>query len=349
MSRSRRQFLLNLSAVSAVPFLPACAYQSKEQRKLKMLLNSGYSSAQAWFHLATANGYLKEEGIALDFTPGKGAYTCAPRILPEGFDIGYGDINSLIEVASNSEPGEAPVAVYIMFNATPSTIAVARDGPIQTMKDLEGKRLLGHGSDVALQIFPAFCRENEIDFDTININTSPKSWEENIQELLDGKQDGLFGYVSTITTAFKRSSLDLNQIRFINFKDTLPDFCGSALMVSPQLLRDEPMVVEGLVRAVNRGVIDAVNDPEAGVRAAALLDDTMNKEAELTRLKVTFGHEMANPEGAVLGIGDVSSERLTRAIKLLSESKKLKRTPKLAEIFTREFLPPVAKRITSLG
>ena len=85
------------------------------------------------------------------------------------------------------------------------------------------------------------------------------------------------------------------------------------------------------------------------VRAAALLDANMNKEAELTRLKVTFSHEMAHPEGAQLGIGDVSTERLASSIKMLSESKKLKRTPEAGEIFTREFLPPIAERITSLG
>ncbi|MCU0963590.1 MAG: hypothetical protein MUF08_00705 [Burkholderiaceae bacterium] len=37
-----------------------------------MLLNTGFSSPQAWLWLATARGYLAEEGIALDLTQGAG-------------------------------------------------------------------------------------------------------------------------------------------------------------------------------------------------------------------------------------------------------------------------------------
>lgn len=315
----------------------------------QMLLNSGYSGAQCWFHLATDRGYLREERIRLDFTPGNGAYTCAPRIVPENFDIGYGDINSLIEVAAKSKPGEAPIAVFAMFNSTPSTIAVAKDGPIKSIKDLEGKRLLGHGTDVALQIFPAFATLNNINPATIKINTSPKSWEENIQELLSGKQDGLFGYVSTITTAFERSKMDLSKIRFINFNDSMTDFYGSALMVSPTFLKKKPNVVAGLVRAINRGVVDSLKDPEAGIYASARKDPTMDKVAELKRLDVTFKHEMSHPEGKKIGVGDVDDQRLTRAIQLLSTSKGLPRTPGVEEIFTRTFLPRIAERVTTLG
>ncbi|MEQ9591541.1 MAG: ABC transporter substrate-binding protein [Cyclobacteriaceae bacterium] len=314
----------------------------------RMLLNSGYSGAQSWFHLATVRGYLREEKINLDFTPGNGAYTCAPRIVPEGFDIGYGDINSLIEVAANSKPGEAPIAVFVMFNSTPSTIAVAKDGPIQSIKDLEGKRLLGHASDVALQIFPAYAEVNNIDASTIKINTSPKSWEENIEQLLSGKQDGLFGYVSTITTAFERSKMDLSKIRFINFNETLTDYYGSALMVSPTFMREKPEVVYGLVKAINIGLIDTIKDPEAGIYASARKDPTMDKVAELKRLKVTFAHEMAHPEARQIGIGDVDDQRLTRAINLLATSKGLPRIPALEEIYTRKFLPPLDERVREL-
>ena len=331
-----------------LPPLPECV-TSLAVFSYKMLLNSGYSGAQAWFHLATVRGYLREEKIRLDFTPGKGAYTCAPRIVPENFVFGYGDINSLIEVVAKSKPGEAPIAVFVMFNATPSTIAVAKNGPIKSIKDLEGKRLLGHGSDVALQIFPAFARLNNINPATIKINTSPKSWEENIQELLSGKQDGLFGYVSTITTAFERSNMDLSEIRFINFNESMTDFYGSALMVSPKFLKEKPSIVAGLVRAINKGILDSIEDPEAGIYASARKDPTMNKVAELKRLEVTFRHEMSHPEGKKIGIGDVDDQRLTRAIQLMSTSKSLPRTPGIEEIFTRAFLPPVAERVTELG
>ena len=37
-------------------------------RTLRMQLNTFYSGPQAWFFLADERGYLREEGLAIDFT-----------------------------------------------------------------------------------------------------------------------------------------------------------------------------------------------------------------------------------------------------------------------------------------
>ena len=65
-----------------------------------MLLNSGYSRANAWFPLAEDRGHFRRAGLEITFTAGRGAYTAAPRLAAEPFDAGYGDINALIEVAA---------------------------------------------------------------------------------------------------------------------------------------------------------------------------------------------------------------------------------------------------------
>ena len=38
-------------------------------RTLRMILNTFVSGPQAWFFLADERGYLRDEGIALEFTP----------------------------------------------------------------------------------------------------------------------------------------------------------------------------------------------------------------------------------------------------------------------------------------
>ena len=62
-----------------------------QARPLKMLLNSGFSGANAFFLLAQDKGYFKEGGLDLVFTTGAGAYTAPERMMKEGFDVGYGD------------------------------------------------------------------------------------------------------------------------------------------------------------------------------------------------------------------------------------------------------------------
>ena len=64
-------------------------------RKVRFLLNSGYSGANSWFLLADQRGYFREEGLEVEFVMGRGAFTAAGRVAREGYDIGYGDVQAL--------------------------------------------------------------------------------------------------------------------------------------------------------------------------------------------------------------------------------------------------------------
>ncbi len=44
-----------------------------------------------------------------------------PRVASGDFDVGYGDLNALIEHAGN-DPDTAPVAIFVVHNASPYTI-----------------------------------------------------------------------------------------------------------------------------------------------------------------------------------------------------------------------------------
>ena len=46
-------------------------------RKVRFLLNSGYSGANSWFLLADQRGYFREEGLEVEFIMGRGAFTAA--------------------------------------------------------------------------------------------------------------------------------------------------------------------------------------------------------------------------------------------------------------------------------
>ena len=58
--------------------------------------------------------------------------------------------------------------------------------------------------------------------------------------------------------------------------------------------------------------------------------------------------EMSHPEIAKIGLGDVSDERMTKAIDILVKAKELPRTPAASEIFDRSFLPPLSERPTAI-
>ena len=67
-------------------------------------------------------------------------------------------------------------------------------------------------------------------------------------------------------------------------------------------------------------------------------------DIELERFDATIKDEMNHPELAKIGLGDVDDARLKTSIDILVDANKLPRTPKVEEIFTREFLPPKSER-----
>ena len=106
---SRRSLL---GALATAPLtLLSSTRRSGAQTPVRMLLNSGYSSVNAWFCLADDRGYLKAAGLELTFTAGRGAYTAAGRTADEGFDIGYGDVNALVELVATAPDRAMAVSV----------------------------------------------------------------------------------------------------------------------------------------------------------------------------------------------------------------------------------------------
>jgi NitT/TauT family transport system substrate-binding protein len=321
-----------------------------QPRRLRMILNTFYSGPQAWFFLAADRGYLRDEGIGLEFTEGDTAANAVPKVASGGYDAGYGDMNALIELAAAGGPPGA-VGVFATFNDSPYTIAVPADSPIRSPAELMGKTFGSHPNDAAMRMLPEFAAGTGIDADRVRTDISPLPHRDMVALMLDERRwDGLFGFVNTLRAAAIEAGIDpAKRLRFLEYRKFVPDLYGSALMVTRDLARTEPAVVAGLVRAVNRGLIDALADLDAAIDAVARRNPQIDRAANRERLAGTLALEMANPEGARLGIGDVDPERLRRAIGLIVTAKGLARRPDAAEIFQREFLPPLAQRVRSLA
>jgi NitT/TauT family transport system substrate-binding protein len=344
-SITRRTWLT--AASCAAVLAPALVRAQPRRVKLRVLLNTGISSPQAWLWLAQTRGYLEREGLELDLTPGAGAYTAAPRMIDGGYDIAYGDVNSLIEEAAR-RPDAAPQGVYMMFNASPSCVAVAADGPLRQPQHLLGRSLVGHDSDVALRTFGALCLHHNLDRRSVRVGSAWAGMAGMVEQVLAGQADGAFGYVSTFTGALVSADPALlNRVRFLTFAEFAPDLYGSVLMASRRLLREQPAAVSALVRALNRGVQDLLRSPQAGMDALAQVSPGVDRRAEQARLKATLDLEMnpALPAAARrLPLGEVDEARLARSIALMAKANQLPRVPGVAEVFTAAYLPPVAER-----
>jgi NitT/TauT family transport system substrate-binding protein len=341
MTLLTRRSAIALAVAAALSAPVAAAAPAAAQTKLKMVLNWKYQGPQGWFFLADDRGYFKAAGLDMTFDQGNGSGAPIPLVANGTYDVGFGDINALIEFAAK-KPEDAPIAVYVIYNRPPFTIAVKADGPIKTPKDLEGKTLGGAPGDGALKLFPAFCKVTKIDCTKINITSMQPNLRE--QMLMQGQIDGAFGFVNTIRFSAKLIGVDPDkQIRFIKYGDYGMDLYSNAIIVSKKLVKDNPAAVHSLVAAINHGIEDALKDPDAAVAAVAKREPLIKVAIERERLDATLQDEMSHPEIATIGLGNVDPARLKRSIDILVEALNLPRTPSVDEVFTPAFLPPAGE------
>ena len=337
MLSTKRHRAFALATALALTISAVATAFAADLTKLKMVLNWKYQGPQGWFFLADDRGYFKAAGLDVTMDQGNGSGAPIPLVANGTYDVGFGDINALIEFAAK-KPEEAPIAVYAMYNRPPFTIAVRADSAIKTPKDLEGKTLGGAAGDGALKLFPAFCKITKIDCSTIKITNMQPNLRE--QMLMQGQVDGVFGYVNTIRFSAKLMGVDDKQIRWINYGDYGMDLYSNAIIVPKRLTKDNPAAVRGLLAAINHGLEDSLKDPDAAVAAVARREPLINVKVERERLDATLKDEMNHPEIAKIGLGNVDPDRLKRSIDILVDADQLPRTPTVDEVFTPAFLPP---------
>lgn len=311
----------------------------------KLLLNSYYSGANAWFALAEERGYFAAEGLAVEVATGNGAYR-APILLEEGgHDVTFGDMGSLIRLAAAS-PGKAPVAIFAVHHRGPSAIAVPVEGPILTPADLQGRTILGHASDVALRTFPAYAAKAGIDAAQVTAEISDDTMVEMLVTMLGGGADGVFGYTSSMRAVLRERDPALAaRLRFLTFPDIAPELYGSMIIASRAAIAAKPQALAAFLRAMTRALKDSVEEPQAAVDAVMVRHPVLDRGIEVDRWQGTIAEEFGHPEILTLGFGAVDADRLAAAVRLMADHVPLPYAAPVEELFDSAFLPPLSARL----
>lgn len=327
---------------------PMAGDASKPLRKLKFLLNSGYTGANAWFLLADDRGYFREEGIEIEYIDGRGAFTAAGRMAAEGYDVGYGDMQALIEQAA-ADPKTSPIGVYMLMDRSPSVVAVPANSKVKTPRDLEKLTITGHTTDVALNTFEQYSKRAGIDGSSVRIAKNDGDWKTLLGVIAEGKADALFGYYSTISVGVRAAGKQVSsEIRFLKYPDTAPELFGNVVMVSPAIARDAELA-KRFVNAVNRGVMAAVCQPDEAIAAVTKRNPKSDPVNERGRLVDTVMEDMGGTATLASGVGDTDKARLETVLKATAELRKLPRQPTADEVFTSKFLPEVGQRKVAIN
>jgi len=335
--------LIGLAAMAAVISVAHMSTASAaDPVKIKFILNWKWQGPQAWFFVAQDKGWFKDEGLDVQFDQGSGSAAAVTRVAGGAYDAGFGDINAITRFKSE-HPENGMKAVYMIYNVPPFVIVSLSEMGIRTPKDLEGKVLGASANDAAFKLFPGFVSATGIDDSKIEWQHMKSSLRQ--QMLVRGDVDAVAGYYITVKFGLKNMNFDPDKVNFMFYSDHGMDLYSNAVIFSGDLIKNHPEAVRGFVRALNKAFFYVLDHREEGMEATMKREPLLKPEVEMGRLVETIDWLILSSEMKEIGMGDVDDERLTRSIKIVSETFGLKSTPDANEIFDRSFLPPKADRM----
>lgn len=320
-----------------------CAGSAAAQTPVKFSLDFKFEGPSAPFLVGLDKGYYKAEGLDVTIDTAAGSLEPITRVASGTYDIGFGDINSLIKFRDQN-PGTPIKAVFMVYNRPPFSVVARKSRGVTMPKDLEGKKLGAPAADGAFAQWKIFAQSNDIDTTKVTIENVGFPVREPM--LAAGQVDAITGFSFSSYINLKDRGVPVDDIVVLLMADYGVILYGNAIIVNPKFAAEHPNAVKGFLRAFLKGLKDTVKDPAGAVESVINRNDVAKKDVELERLNMALRDNILTPEVEKDGFGDVEPERLAKAIDQIALTYEFKSKPKGADIFDPSYLPDAADRKT---
>lgn len=247
---------------------------SRAEGTLRVLLDWFMNPDHAPLVVAQARGFFADEGLDVELIA-----PADPNDPPKLVAAGQADLAISYQPQLHLQVAqELPLVRIGTLVATPlNTLVVLADGPVQTLADLEGRRVgfsVGGFEDVLLgaMLETVSLSPDAVELINVNFSLSPS--------LVSGQVDAVIG-------AFR--NFELNQMDIIGKpgrafyveEHGVPAY-DELIIIAHRERLDEPQL-SAFLRAVERGIQYLINHPQASwtlfIQAYPDLDDELNRRA----------------------------------------------------------------------
>jgi putative hydroxymethylpyrimidine transport system substrate-binding protein len=297
-------------AVGLVTSLPAFA-----EDKLTVLLDWFVNPDHAPLFVAREKGYFREVGLDVDLVA-----PADPNDPPKLVAAGKADLAISYQPQLQMQAAEGlPLTRIGTLISTPlNTVVVLADGPINSIKDLKGRKVgfsVGGLEDALLgaMLEKHGLKLSDVSLVNVNFSLSPA--------LLSGQVDAVVG-------AYRNFELNQMEIEgrpgraFYPEEEGVPPYDELVIVANREKIADKRL--QRFLEAVERGTLYLINHPDESwklfVKANPELDDELNRRAWRDTLP-RFAHSPAA----------LDTRRYVRFAEFLKERELIGSVPKLSE------------------
>jgi NitT/TauT family transport system substrate-binding protein len=328
-------------ALVVVALTPAALAQDT---KIAFQLDWRFEGPSALFLLAKAKGYFAEEKLDVTIDAGNGSGNAVNRVASGTYPMGFADLAALIEFAGNNPTAPAkPVAVMMVYDATPAAVFSLKKANIRKPADLAGRKLGAPVFDAGRRAFPIFARANGIDPAKVAWTSMDPPLRETM--LVRGDVDAITGFYFTSLLNLNARGVKDEDVDVMPYAKHGVALYGNAIIVSEQFAKEKPEAVRGFLRAFTKAARDVIADPDGAIRHVKERDPLIDEALERRRLRLAIDSVIATPAARADGIGGVQPARLADMVTQVSSAFELKSVVKPEQVWRADFLPPKTDRM----
>lgn len=338
-----RQLTAGLLAGALGLSLLGTAVAQADETRIRFQLDWRFEGPSAPFLMAVERGYFAAEGLNVQIDSGSGSAGAINRVASGAYEMGFGDLNALVEFLAENPDGPGIQGVYVVYDGTPASVLARKDRGIESPADLAGKALAAPAFDTGYRAWGIFAAANDLEAGAVEWQNVDPALRETL--LVRGDVDAITGFYFTSLLNLEGRGMSEEQLTIMPFPDYGVPLYGNAIIASEAFSEANPEAVEGFLRAFNRALAETLADPEGAIEYVRNRDALINVEMETRRLKLAIDSVIDTEEARANGAGDVDEQRLREAIQLVADAYDLPSVPEPERVFTSRFLPPQEERM----
>jgi NitT/TauT family transport system substrate-binding protein len=324
-----------LAAAGVIALTSSAGSAMAQGTKLRFAADWAFQGPQAPFLVPHENGCYRKAGLDVVTDRGFGSGDTVTKVATGAYDIGFADINAMIEYNAR-QPDSKLISFFMIYDGASLSIISRKGNGIAKPADLVGKTIAAPPGDASRRLFPVLARANNFDPSSVKwINVSPELRE---SMLARKNADAISGAAFTGYMGVRAAGVPKDEVIVMRFPEYGASLYGSALVAKPAFAAANAQAITAFVGCVAEGIAQSISNPDAAIEALAKREKLTDKKVEMERMQLSLDWSINTPWVQKNGMSQIDPARLSRSLQDVAAAFDIP-VPAPGEVYTDRYLP----------